>query len=124
MQVALVLGDVDIIAVDAMQVYKGMDIGTAKPTLDDRRSVRHHCLDLVEPSERFTATQFQGAASTALDVIREAGRRLFGSIFSAAGGSSSASLEYIPAVSMSASSSARISGHSPGKTSSSMTAVR
>jgi tRNA dimethylallyltransferase len=75
MQVALVLGDVDIIAVDAMQVYKGMDIGTAKPTLDDRRSVRHHCLDLVEPSERFTATQFQGAASTALDVIREAGRR-------------------------------------------------
>jgi len=75
MQVAVVLGDVDIIAVDAMQVYKGMDIGTAKPTLDDRRSVRHHCLDLVEPSERFTATQFQGAASTALDVIREAGRR-------------------------------------------------
>jgi tRNA dimethylallyltransferase len=75
MHVASMLGDVDIIAVDAMQVYERMDIGTAKPTADDRRHVRHHCLDLVEPSERFTATQFQVAASTALDAIHGAGRR-------------------------------------------------
>lgn len=75
MHVASALGDVDIVAVDAMQVYRRMDIGTAKPTADDRRRVRHHCLDLVEPTERFTATQFQAAAAAALDDIDAAGRR-------------------------------------------------
>lgn len=75
MYVADVLGDVDIVAVDAMQVYRRMDIGTAKPTVADRRRVPHHCLDLVDPSERFTATQFQEAASSALDGVHAAGRR-------------------------------------------------
>ncbi len=74
MHVAAMRNDVDIVAVDAMQVYRRMDIGTAKPTADDRRRVSHHCLDLVEPSERFTATQFQIAAATALDAIHAAGR--------------------------------------------------
>ena len=75
MEVAESLGGIDIIAVDAMQVYRRMDIGTAKPTLDDQRRVTHHCLDLVEPSERFTATQFQSAANAALDEIHERGHR-------------------------------------------------
>lgn len=75
MHVASTLPDVDIVAVDAMQVYRGMDIGTAKPTIDDRRRVTHHCLDLVDPSQRFTATQFQSAAGAALDEIHAAGRR-------------------------------------------------
>lgn len=75
MHVASELKNIDIVAVDAMQVYRLMDIGTAKPTVDDRRRVPHHCLDLVEPSERFTATQFQSAAATALDAIRASGRR-------------------------------------------------
>jgi tRNA dimethylallyltransferase len=75
LHVAGVLGDVDIIAVDAMQVYRRMNIGTAKPTPADRALVPHHCLDLVEPSERFTATQFQTAAGRALDRIHAAGRR-------------------------------------------------
>lgn len=75
MQVASMFGDVDIVAVDAMQVYRHMDIGTAKPTADDQRRVPHHCLDLVDPFQRFTATQFQGAAGDALDAIHAAGRR-------------------------------------------------
>ena len=75
LHVAGVLGDVDIVAVDAMQVYRRMDIGTAKPTPADRATVPHHCLDLVEPSERFTATQFQVEAGRALDRIHTAGRR-------------------------------------------------
>jgi tRNA dimethylallyltransferase len=75
MHVASTLGDVDIVAIDAMQVYRRMDIGTAKPTAADRAAVRHYCLDLVEPSERFTATQFQAEASRALDQIQASGRR-------------------------------------------------
>ena len=75
MHVASTLGDVDIVAIDAMQVYRRMDIGTAKPTGADRAAVRHYCLDLVEPSERFTATQFQAEASRALDQIQASGRR-------------------------------------------------
>ena len=58
-----------------MQVYRRMNIGTAKPTLEDQRRVTHHCLDLVEPSERFTATQFQMSANTALDEIHQRGHR-------------------------------------------------
>lgn len=75
MTVAGQLGDVDIIAVDAMQVYRRMDIGTAKPTIADRTAVVHHCLDVVEPSESFTATQFQAAANSALDDVCARGRR-------------------------------------------------
>lgn len=75
MHVAASLGDVDVVAIDAMQVYRRMDIGTAKPTPADRALVTHHCLDLVEPSERFTATQFQAEAGRALDAIHATGRR-------------------------------------------------
>ena len=59
-------GDVEIVAVDAMQVYRGMDIGTAKPTLDDQRAVPHHCIDLVEPGAQFAVAEFQRAARAAL----------------------------------------------------------
>ena len=62
-----------IVAVDAMQVYRGMDIGTAKPTTADRAEVRHHCLDLVDPDQRFTVADFKLHAATARDVIRAAG---------------------------------------------------
>ena len=68
-------GGVQIVAVDAMQVYRGMDIGTAKPSRADRAAVPHHCIDLVEPTERFTVTQYKAAASAALDAIAAAGDR-------------------------------------------------
>jgi len=45
---------VEILAVDAMTVYRGMDIGTAKPTRAERAEVSYHLLDLVEPSDEFT----------------------------------------------------------------------
>lgn len=68
-------GGVQIVAVDAMQVYRGMDIGTAKPSRADRAAVPHHCIDLVEPTERFTVTQYKAAANAALDAIAAAGDR-------------------------------------------------
>jgi len=54
---------VEIIAVDAMQVYRRMDIGTAKPTAADRAAVPHHGLDLAEPSEEFTVAEFARPAA-------------------------------------------------------------
>ena len=62
-----------IVAVDAMQVYRGMDIGTAKPTAADRAEVRHHCLDLVDPDQRFTVADYKLHAATARDTIRATG---------------------------------------------------
>jgi len=68
-------GGVQIVAVDAMQVYRGMDIGTAKPSRADRDAVAHHGIDLVDPAERFTVTQYKAAATAALDAIAAAGDR-------------------------------------------------
>ena len=61
--------DAELIAVDAMQVYRRMDIGTAKPSPDDQAEVRHHCLDLVDAADEFTVTDFAVAARHALDEI-------------------------------------------------------
>jgi tRNA dimethylallyltransferase len=57
----------DVASIDSMLVYRGMDIGTAKPTPAQRASVPHHLLDLAEPSERFTVARFQAAARPVLD---------------------------------------------------------
>ncbi|HEX6785763.1 MAG TPA: tRNA (adenosine(37)-N6)-dimethylallyltransferase MiaA [Acidimicrobiales bacterium] len=59
----------EIVVVDSMQVYRGMDIGTAKPSPADRAEVRHHGLDLVDPDVDFTVTEFQEAADAALATI-------------------------------------------------------
>ncbi len=66
-------GDCDIVSVDSMCVYRGMDIGTSKPGPEARAAVRHHLLDLVDPDEEFTVTQFQSAARDALAVIDRCG---------------------------------------------------
>lgn len=51
---------------DSRQVYRGMDIATAKPTLEERAVAPHHCLDLVDPDEPFTAADYRRAALDAL----------------------------------------------------------
>ena len=60
----------EIVSADAMQVYRGMDIGTAKPAPADRR-VPYHCLDLAEPGEPFSAALFQRAARAAIGDIHD-----------------------------------------------------
>ena len=67
-------GDVEIVSVDSMCVYRGMDIGTAKPSRAQRAEVRHHLVDLVDPDEEFTVRQFQRAAHDALGDIADRGR--------------------------------------------------
>jgi tRNA dimethylallyltransferase len=59
----------ELVSVDSMAVYRGMDIGTAKPTRDEQRANRYHLIDLVEASEEFTVQQFQSAGRLALDGI-------------------------------------------------------
>jgi len=67
-------GDCDIVSVDSMCVYRGMDIGTSKPGPEARAAVRHHLLDLVDPDQEFTVAQFQAAAREALADIGRRGR--------------------------------------------------
>jgi tRNA dimethylallyltransferase len=59
----------EIVSVDSMLVYRGMDVGTAKPTPQQRARVPHHLLDLAEPSERFTVARYQTSARRALERI-------------------------------------------------------
>jgi tRNA dimethylallyltransferase len=75
MAVARQLGDVELISIDSMQVYRGMDIGTAKPSAAERADVRHHLLDLVDPTAEFAVAEFQRAYVTALAAIGMLGRR-------------------------------------------------
>ncbi|MDP9006955.1 MAG: tRNA (adenosine(37)-N6)-dimethylallyltransferase MiaA [Actinomycetota bacterium] len=67
--------DVEIVSVDSMQVYRGMDIGTAKPTAAERAEVPHHLLDLVDPDEEFSLARFQAAARAVVAGIEARGRR-------------------------------------------------
>lgn len=75
MAVAEQLGDVELLSIDSMQVYRGMDIGTAKPSAGERARVRHHLLDLVDPERDFTVAEFQQAYRRALTDIAERRKR-------------------------------------------------
>jgi tRNA dimethylallyltransferase len=66
-------GDCEIVSVDSMCVYRGMDIGTSKPSPEARAAVPHHLLDLVDPSEDFTVAPFQRAARDVLAGIAARG---------------------------------------------------
>ncbi|MDB5183808.1 MAG: tRNA dimethylallyltransferase, partial [Candidatus Saccharibacteria bacterium] len=64
----------EIICADSRTVYKGLDIGTAKPSREDQSLVQHWGLDLVEPNERFTAADFKQYATQKIKEIRSRGR--------------------------------------------------
>lgn len=74
LQVAEALG-AEILSIDSMLVYRGMDVGTAKPTAEQRARIPHHLLDLVEPSQAFSVAAFQAAAREAADDVRHRGPR-------------------------------------------------
>ena len=75
LEVARTLGDVELVSIDSMQVYRGMDIGTAKPSSAERSEIPHHLLDLVEPTAEFTVADFRDAYAGALADIATRGRR-------------------------------------------------
>lgn len=66
--------DAEIISLDSMAIYRGMDIGTAKPTPEQQAQVPHHLIDIVDPVESFSVSQFRDAAHRVIDELREKGR--------------------------------------------------
>lgn len=66
--------DGEIVSADSRQVYRHMDIGTAKPTPEERAAVPHHLIDVVEPDELYTLAQYQRDAYRAIDEIVHRGR--------------------------------------------------
>jgi len=61
----------EICSVDAFQIYRGLDIGTAKPSAMARNEIRHHLLDLVEPEHPFTAADYLKSAGVVLEDLRD-----------------------------------------------------
>lgn len=66
--------DAEIVSMDSMQVYRRMDIGTAKPNSAELRAAKHHLIDVVEPDELFTVSMYREMASKAIDDILSKGK--------------------------------------------------
>lgn len=66
---------IEIVSADSMQVYRGMDIGTAKPSAQEQAAVRHHVIDVVEPHEDYGVSRFQADAGAAIADIESRGKR-------------------------------------------------
>jgi len=66
--------DGEIISADSMQIYRGMDIGTAKPTLEERRGIPHHLIDIVDPDEEYSVAQFKEDALACISDIVKRGK--------------------------------------------------
>ena len=63
--------DCEIISADSMQIYKGMDIGTAKATAEERAAVPHHMIDFLSPTESYSAEDYRaGATEAAKDIAK------------------------------------------------------
>lgn len=67
--------DAEIISVDSALVYRGMDIGTAKPTLEERSGIAHHLIDVCEPWHSYSAAEFCNDANALIDAVHLRGKR-------------------------------------------------
>jgi len=68
--------DAEIISLDSMAIYRGMDIGTAKPPVQDRGEIPHHLIDIREPTETFSTSQYLEAAIEKIEAIRSRGKEV------------------------------------------------
>ena len=66
--------DGEIISCDSMQIYRGMDIGTAKPSVEERGGIIHHLIDIVEPNENFSVADYANLAKKAIEDISSRGK--------------------------------------------------
>lgn len=64
----------EVVSADSMQLYRGMDIGTAKPTQEERKGIPHHMLDVVRPEEAYSVARYVVAASACVDDILARGK--------------------------------------------------
>lgn len=67
----------EVVSADSMQVYKFMDIGTAKPSIEERAGIAHHLIDIVNPDEEYSAARYSEDAKKAIDGILERGKLPF-----------------------------------------------
>ena len=67
--------NIEIISIDSMAIYRGMDIGTATPTVQEQEEIRHHVINIVDPSDEFALPLFQSAVEKALKEISDRGNR-------------------------------------------------
>ena len=67
--------DGEIISADSMQIYKDMNIGTAKPTVDEMKNIKHHLIDFVSPEERFSVSDYQKLAQEKIKEILNIGKK-------------------------------------------------
>ena len=70
-----VVGDIELISVDSMAVYRGLDIGTDKPSREDRARVPHHLLDLIPPNQPFSAGDYVREARPCLNTLWKTGKQ-------------------------------------------------
>ena len=73
-QLALAL-DGEVVSCDSMQIYRGMDIGTAKPTREERQGIPHHMLDVADPTESYSVSRFVDEADRAVQDVLARGKR-------------------------------------------------
>jgi tRNA dimethylallyltransferase len=66
--------DAEIISMDSALVYRGMDVGTAKPTMDERAGVAHHLIDVIDPTEAYSAARFREDTLRLVEQIRTRGK--------------------------------------------------
>lgn len=64
----------EIISSDSMQIYKDMNIGTAKPTIEERQGIKHYLIDFVEPNQRYSVADFKKDAENAIEEILQKGK--------------------------------------------------
>jgi tRNA dimethylallyltransferase len=67
--------EIEIVNADSLLVYRGFDIGTAKPSMEERQGIPHHLVDLLDPNENFTAGDFVRGVELAITDIHERGKR-------------------------------------------------
>jgi tRNA dimethylallyltransferase len=67
----------EIINADSMQVYRGMNVGTAKPTIQEQKGIHHHLLDVVDPDEEFNAAIYRTMALPVINEICSRGKNCF-----------------------------------------------
>ncbi len=67
--------DGEIISADSMQIYKHLDIGSAKPTVQEMQGIKHYMLDFVEPNERYSVADFKRDATKCIKEVIEKGKR-------------------------------------------------
>ncbi len=68
--------DGEVLSFDSMQLYKGMDVATAKPTADEMQGIPHHLIDVVDPAENYSVARFQEDAARIIDDIRGRGKNV------------------------------------------------